>query len=88
MDINIKFEFTEEIIVKADIKRLEQVIYNLVNNAINYTGEDRKVWLSIKENKKDYLVEIKDSGKGIKEEELEHISMFQDISAEAFQNQF
>ena len=66
-------DIPDSVRVSADKKKINQVIYNLLNNAINYTGEDKKVWLSIKENKKDYLVEIKDSGKGIKEEELEHI---------------
>ena len=31
----------KEIKVKADKKRIEQVIYNLLNNAVNYTGEDK-----------------------------------------------
>ena len=40
---------------------------------MNYTGDDKNVWINIIENKKDYLVEIKDSGKGIDKEHLEHI---------------
>ena len=33
----------EEIWIKADKKKINQVIYNLVNNAINYTGDDKTV---------------------------------------------
>lgn len=63
----------KEIIIHADKKKLEQVIYNLINNAINYTGEDNKVIINIITKEKDILVEIKDTGKGIKEEDLPYI---------------
>ena len=60
----------ERALVYADKNKIYQVIYNLINNAINYTGEDKKVFISLKEQKKTFLVEIKDTGKGIKEEEI------------------
>ena len=61
-----------EVIINADKKKIEQVIYNLINNAINYTGEDNKVIINVIKDKK-VRVEIKDTGKGIKEEDLPHI---------------
>ena len=67
------FTHPEKVNIKADYKRLYQVIYNLINNAINYTGEDKKVYINIKEEKNKYVVEIKDTGKGIKQEEIKHI---------------
>ena len=45
----------------------------MINNAINYTGEDKKVYINIIEEKHFYKVEIKDTGKGIKKEDLKHI---------------
>ena len=63
----------DQIIVRVDKKKLNQVIYNLINNALNYTGNDKKVRLNIIENKKEYLVEIVDSGKGIDAKDIEHI---------------
>ncbi len=69
-----KYEFILDMPKKAyvfgDKNKISQVIYNLVNNAVNYTGKDNKVYINVIENKKSYLVEIKDTGKGIKEEEL------------------
>ena len=53
----------KKIMIKADKKRIEQVIYNLLNNAVNYTGED----------KKKVLVEIRDTGKGIDKDEIKYI---------------
>ena len=58
--------------IKADYKKMEQVVYNLVNNAINYTGEDNTVVINIKDD--DVIrIEIIDSGKGIKEEDIPYI---------------
>lgn len=58
--------------VKADKKKIEIVIYNLINNAINYTGSDNKVIINI-EDKEEIKLEIKDTGKGIKEEDIPYI---------------
>ena len=69
----IILDIPSNIFVKADKKRIDQVIYNLVNNAINYTGDDKKVTIRVTPSKKDYLVEVIDTGKGIKEEELVNI---------------
>ena len=61
------------IMINADKKRLEQVIYNLINNAINYTGDDKKVEIKVTNNKTNYLVEIIDTGKGIDDKDLPFI---------------
>ena len=70
---NIEYKEKPNTIIKADKKRIEQVIYNLVNNAINYTGDDKKVIINIKEEKQNIKVEIKDTGKGINKKNLEYI---------------
>ena len=67
------FTHPNSTIIKADYKRIYQVVYNLINNAINYTGEDKKIYINIEENKYKYIVQIKDTGKGIKKEDLKHI---------------
>ena len=70
-----KFKFIhkeKEIKIVADQKRLEQVIYNLINNAINYTGEDNLVTIKVIKEE-NIRVEIKDTGKGIKEEDIPYI---------------
>lgn len=69
----INVEMPERIKIKADKKKINQVIYNLINNAINYTGEDKTVTVRVTKHKKYYLVEIIDTGKGIKESEIPYI---------------
>lgn len=73
----LKYEFItkypESCIVIADSKKIHQVIYNLINNAINYTGKDNKVYIDVKEDKNSVRISIRDTGKGIKEEHLKNI---------------
>lgn len=72
-DYDFVLTLPEKAIVKADKSKIMQVIYNLVNNAINYTGNDKKVFINLIETKKEYLFELKDTGKGIKKEEIPYI---------------
>ena len=72
-DYKIKVEAPKKIMVKADRNKINQVLYNLVNNALNYTGDDKKVVIKVTEEKKKYLIEIIDSGKGIDPELIDII---------------
>ena len=60
-------------VVHADKNKINQVLYNLINNAINYTGEDLTVKINITENRNNYLVEVIDSGKGIDKKDIKQI---------------
>ena len=73
---NYKFIFNhniDTILINADKKKIEQVLYNLINNAINYTGEDNTVTININKEKDKVKVEIIDTGKGIKQEDIPYI---------------
>ncbi len=63
----------KEVFVYADKKRIEQVIYNLINNAVNYTGKDKTIYINLKDETDKIVVEIKDTGKGIDKEEINEI---------------
>ncbi len=69
----ITFDADENVLVTADRTMILQVIYNLVNNALNYTGEDRRV--SIDQSVWDNRVRISviDTGSGIAEEDIPYI---------------
>ena len=60
----------KNIIVKSDRRKLEQVIYNLLNNAINYTGNDKVVTINVINRNNSIRVEIIDTGSGIPEENI------------------
>lgn len=69
----IDFEYDCDVLVNADESKISQVIYNLVNNAINYAGEDKTVIVRQKVNGDTVRIEVEDHGKGIEQEHLEHI---------------
>lgn len=70
---NIEFSGGEDVYVVADELRISQVIYNLVNNAINYAGDDKTVVVTqvIKGDK--VRIEVTDHGDGISPENLQYI---------------
>lgn len=70
---NIIFNSNEHIIVDADEFKIYQVIYNLISNAVNYTGEDKKVIVNQKFDGKKVRIEVIDTGEGISESELENV---------------
>ena len=70
---NIKYKNQKKINVIADKFRIEQVMYNLLNNALNYTGDDKLVEIIVTEQEKTVLIEIKDTGTGISKDDLNHI---------------
>jgi signal transduction histidine kinase len=69
----IEFLAQEDAEVIADRGMILQVIYNLINNAINYTGEDR--WVSVRQEvtRRHVRVRVLDSGEGIPEDQLSKI---------------
>lgn len=71
---NYKFIYhSKKVIVNADKRRIEQVLHNLITNAINHTGENKTISIKVTHNDGRAKIEIKDSGKGISKENLKHI---------------
>ncbi|MDD6049729.1 MAG: HAMP domain-containing sensor histidine kinase [Clostridiales bacterium] len=60
----------EHIAVQADEERIEQVVYNLIGNALTYTGEDKTVTIRQMVTDGHVRIDVCDTGKGISEEEL------------------
>ena len=60
---------------RADEDKIYQVLYNLIGNAANYTGEDKTVYISLKSNLDGTVnrFTVRDTGKGISKEELPEI---------------
>lgn len=70
---NIENNVAPDLLTVVDEQKIEQVIYNLLGNSINYTGEDKvvKVYLTAENDK--IILEIIDSGKGISQKNIETI---------------
>ena len=74
---NSGFVFTESvedgIEIKADKSKLLQVVYNLINNAVNYSGDSREVSLRLYRTGDKMRFEVVDYGVGIPSEDLESV---------------
>ncbi len=70
---NILFESKEEVYINADELRISQVIYNLVNNAVNHAGEDKTVIITQTVRDRRVCIEVTDHGEGIPADKLPYI---------------
>ena len=67
-------DIDDELYTEADTEKLEQVVYNLVGNAVNYTGEDKKITVSLKKAEGGKIrFSVTDTGKGIPPDEIDTI---------------
>lgn len=72
-ECKISFEQDTDVDVIGDEIRLSQVIYNLINNAINYSNEDKTVTVRQIVTGDKVRIEISDKGEGIEKEDLPNI---------------
>ncbi|MCL2564917.1 MAG: cell wall metabolism sensor histidine kinase WalK [Defluviitaleaceae bacterium] len=73
---NIKAEISfagEDTMVFGDYEKIQRVVYNLLDNAIKFTPEDGRVRIETTIKDKKIFVSIRDSGRGLKEEERQHV---------------
>ncbi len=63
----------EPLLVYADSDKIEQVLQNLIDNAIKFTEKDEYIYISTVKQGDKVLVKIKDEGSGISEEDLKFI---------------
>lgn len=67
------FLYDQEVWVSADELKLSQVLYNLINNAINYTGEDKGITVRQTTTTSKVKIKVIDTGIGIAQENLPYI---------------
>ncbi|MBG9611718.1 sensor histidine kinase [Bacillus cereus] len=71
--LQVNVDADPSILVKANRSRIEQVVVNLLSNAIRYTPDGEKIQVSIIEAEDTVKVEIENTGNPIPEESLEKI---------------
>jgi signal transduction histidine kinase len=73
-NINLKIDSdSKDVNVYADITRIEQVLVNFINNAINHVDDRKAIGINIKDHIQRVRVEIINTGKAIPEDEMDKI---------------
>ena len=63
----------EGLTLEGDPIKLNQILYNLMDNAMKYTPDQGTVTVTLKREEKAMVWRVRDNGVGIPEEDLEHI---------------
>ena len=71
--VSIQFECAHGLRINADPDKLSQVVINLLSNALKATEKDGYVWVKAGQRASEIYIEVRDTGSGIKQEDLPFI---------------
>lgn len=69
----LKLDTTDNQYVRADKTKIEQVLYNLITNAIKHSGDNSIIKVKVTASDKRIKTEVIDNGVGIAKEDIPHI---------------
>lgn len=72
-EIEFQMECQPDLVLQADLMKLEQLFYNLLDNAKKYSPKGAKVCLKAWKQKQEIHITVQDTGKGIPEEDIPYI---------------
>jgi signal transduction histidine kinase len=72
-NISIRLDCEPEFMVMADPNELEIILNNLISNAVKYNRENGKVWVVIRYEKEEVVIQVEDTGIGISSEDQERL---------------
>ena len=71
--INLKNDVPKDALVSADVVRLEQMLTNLIDNAVKFNAEGESVTVAFAEKNGKHVISVSDTGEGISGEHLQRI---------------
>ena len=72
-EVEVKLAIAEDLAVAADPKALDQILVNLIDNAIKYTQPAGHVWVEAKPDVDAVRIEVRDDGPGIAPKHRERV---------------
>src|SRR5699024_7843321 len=72
-NIKLSFYCPDDLIAIVDSERIQQVVLNILDNAIKYTPAGSEITMEVTQNKNEILTAISDTGEGIPKEDVPYI---------------
>jgi len=72
-NISFTINVNKDLIIKADLLYFEELITNIIENAIIYNKKNGKVFISAEKNRKFIKISIKDTGYGLEKEQIDKV---------------
>ena len=66
-------DFLEPMVINADKDMINQMIYNLIDNAVKFSNDNGDIIITASQTPSDISLSIRNSGSGIPKEEIENI---------------
>ncbi|EAD3257891.1 PAS domain-containing protein [Listeria monocytogenes] len=71
--VTIPEKTSASVMIETDRDKLQQIIINLLSNAINYTPVDGKVEVKLIEQEAEFIIEVTDNGIGIPAKDIDRV---------------
>ena len=72
-DYHFHLDVKGNVMILADENKMRQVLYNFISNAVNYSGKEKEVFVSIHQEDDQVVCQVIDHGSGIPEDQLKYI---------------
>ncbi len=71
--VEVKVDIAADVAVEADPKALDQILVNLIDNAVKYTQRSGHVWVEARRDTTSVRIDVRDDGPGIDDEHRERV---------------
>ncbi|MEA3359273.1 MAG: ATP-binding protein [Thermodesulfobacteriota bacterium] len=72
-NLSVLYKYPGEIYVRMDLERIEQVLFNLFDNAVKFSNPGAKIYLKAEKAAGSIVISVKDQGIGIPREKQEYV---------------
>ncbi|MDG5472176.1 HAMP domain-containing sensor histidine kinase [Jeotgalibacillus sp. ET6] len=72
-EIEMTFDVDEELIILNDAKRIQQIFYNLLDNAVKYSHPKSIIFLNLHQEENDFVFEVANRGDTLSKEEQDRM---------------